>query len=261
MSRGVVYLYYLSLINILCVCLFLLYFFFFFSSRRRHTRCALVTGVQTCALPISVILVENTIQGVLEEMAERDDELDGTAIPDFKALMRRALGQMTTISRRENGQVLRANIAENDPGLRQAVENIRAMIDALPDLPSSAIDVVRERLAAEGFTCDEITGRTFECREGRIVRRAASDKTVIKNRFNAGEIDALVVNAAGCTGIDLHAGARFADQRRRVLISLQPPADISKEIQALGRVNRYDPVIGPRIASVLSGLPIEIRPG
>src|SRR3546814_6046811 len=32
----------------------LLYFLFsfFFSSRRRHTRCALVTGVQTCALPI-----------------------------------------------------------------------------------------------------------------------------------------------------------------------------------------------------------------
>src|SRR3546814_2691195 len=32
----------------LCVCCC----FFFFSSRRRHTRCALVTGVQTCALPI-----------------------------------------------------------------------------------------------------------------------------------------------------------------------------------------------------------------
>src|SRR3546814_6034729 len=36
---------------------FLCYFYFcilyfFFSSRRRHTRCALVTGVQTCALPI-----------------------------------------------------------------------------------------------------------------------------------------------------------------------------------------------------------------
>src|SRR3546814_1500904 len=27
-------------------------YFFFFSSKRRHTRCALVTGVQTCALPI-----------------------------------------------------------------------------------------------------------------------------------------------------------------------------------------------------------------
>src|SRR3546814_1383889 len=31
---------------------YLLFSFFFFSSRRRHTRCALVTGVQTCALPI-----------------------------------------------------------------------------------------------------------------------------------------------------------------------------------------------------------------
>src|SRR3546814_19394251 len=31
--------------------------FFFFSSRRRHTRCALVTGVQTCALPISILRI------------------------------------------------------------------------------------------------------------------------------------------------------------------------------------------------------------
>src|SRR3546814_9038764 len=31
-------------------------FLFFFSSRRRHTRCALVTGVQTCALPILIFI-------------------------------------------------------------------------------------------------------------------------------------------------------------------------------------------------------------
>src|SRR3546814_7975268 len=41
-------------------CVMFLYLFsifcFFFSSRRRHTRCALVTGVQTCALPISIAL-------------------------------------------------------------------------------------------------------------------------------------------------------------------------------------------------------------
>src|SRR3546814_1299827 len=36
---------------------------FFFSSRRRHTRCALVTGVQTCALPIFFILIGNLIGG------------------------------------------------------------------------------------------------------------------------------------------------------------------------------------------------------
>src|SRR3546814_3115486 len=32
---------------------------FFFSSRRRHTRCALVTGVQTCALPICFISTDD----------------------------------------------------------------------------------------------------------------------------------------------------------------------------------------------------------
>src|SRR3546814_6270224 len=34
---------------------------FFFSSRRRHTRCALVTGVQTCALPISRITMPRSM--------------------------------------------------------------------------------------------------------------------------------------------------------------------------------------------------------
>src|SRR3546814_20836366 len=36
-------------------CVLIVNVFFFFSSRRRHTRCALVTGVQTCALPISYV--------------------------------------------------------------------------------------------------------------------------------------------------------------------------------------------------------------
>src|SRR3546814_6859191 len=39
---------------VLIVCFSRSVFLFFFSSRRRHTRCALVTGVQTCALPIYV---------------------------------------------------------------------------------------------------------------------------------------------------------------------------------------------------------------
>src|SRR3546814_18702017 len=38
---------------------------FFFSSRRRHTRCALVTGVQTCALPIYLAHQEGRGTGAL----------------------------------------------------------------------------------------------------------------------------------------------------------------------------------------------------
>src|SRR3546814_2902126 len=40
---------------VLLICYFLL--IICFSSRRRHTSCALVTGVQTCALPISIAVV------------------------------------------------------------------------------------------------------------------------------------------------------------------------------------------------------------
>src|SRR3546814_8104813 len=35
----------------------------FFSSRRRHTRCALVTGVQTCALPICRMAMLSIVGG------------------------------------------------------------------------------------------------------------------------------------------------------------------------------------------------------
>src|SRR3546814_1196332 len=48
----------LALCGFLCFCV---------SSRRRHTRCALVTGVQTCALPISVGSVERAAElGIAE---------------------------------------------------------------------------------------------------------------------------------------------------------------------------------------------------
>src|SRR3546814_7617606 len=42
-----------------------LLWFLFVSSRRRHTRCALVTGVQTCALPICYLAFPETQTGAL----------------------------------------------------------------------------------------------------------------------------------------------------------------------------------------------------
>src|SRR3546814_6966807 len=46
-----------------CVCCV-----FFFSSRRRHTRCALGTGVQTCALPISDVLGGAAEEGINHDL-------------------------------------------------------------------------------------------------------------------------------------------------------------------------------------------------
>src|SRR3546814_8044537 len=45
--------------------------FVFFSSRRRHTRCALVTGVQTCALPICTITILDDGDGMDEGELDR----------------------------------------------------------------------------------------------------------------------------------------------------------------------------------------------
>src|SRR3546814_4398678 len=58
------------------MCMFFYFYFpsfrfFFFSSRRRHTSCALVTGVQTCALPIS------------EQHRSRRDGVGGEALRHF----------------------------------------------------------------------------------------------------------------------------------------------------------------------------------
>src|SRR3546814_2629720 len=45
---------------------------FFFSSRRRHTRCALVTGVQTCALPIFNSLGDDGLLGAVVKALEAE---------------------------------------------------------------------------------------------------------------------------------------------------------------------------------------------
>src|SRR3546814_12248440 len=56
---------------------------FFFSSRRRHTRCALVTGVQTCALPIYPgRRDEAIIDGLAGKDRPRGHRLDGLDLGD-----------------------------------------------------------------------------------------------------------------------------------------------------------------------------------
>src|SRR3546814_2151300 len=47
---------------------------FFFSSRRRHTRCALVTGVQTCALPIFQQCLDGMTADVTGSAGDEDRE-------------------------------------------------------------------------------------------------------------------------------------------------------------------------------------------
>src|SRR3546814_5997380 len=65
---------------------------FFFSSRRRHTRCALVTGVQTCALPIftfrSVGFLGKLIGEAIEEIDRKPVEaIEATGASRAKVIL------------------------------------------------------------------------------------------------------------------------------------------------------------------------------
>src|SRR3546814_8641458 len=61
------------------ICFYCSVIFFFFSSRRRHTRCALVTGVQTCALPILFTFSAQPTPGAREQVrvqVDNEEELN-----------------------------------------------------------------------------------------------------------------------------------------------------------------------------------------
>src|SRR3546814_3435234 len=82
----------------MCLYLFLVYdvnlyvhlFFFFCSSRRRHTRCALVTGVQTCALPISAMPLSPVGDKGIAVETEAERRLNGNHACALYGFARRA---------------------------------------------------------------------------------------------------------------------------------------------------------------------------
>src|SRR3546814_1290898 len=71
-------------------------FRFFFSSRRRHTRCALVTGVQTCALPISEIEIAEMDSDYYAGQAEQGVEGAEARLAESRARLDSAERQLAT---------------------------------------------------------------------------------------------------------------------------------------------------------------------
>src|SRR3546814_7693976 len=98
---------------------------FFFSSRRRHTRCAVVTGVQTCALPILQVgaLFELFSNGTGEAFLNGKIEDPSLAAPLYISAFRQ-----------EDGSY---NVVWSRPTRRRdlASEMARKADDALPPLP------------------------------------------------------------------------------------------------------------------------------
>lgn len=204
-----------------------------------------------------VVMVDNTVQAVLEEVAQGN-----ASKPDFKAVVHRTFSQLTKtyVSITGDSENLPEVVEDDqDDSLLAMINRVRMMIDNLPDLSASVIDVIKSRIEQEGFSIGEITGRNIEYRDGEVVTRKDRDKTTIKNGFNSGKNDGLIINVSSATGVDLHASNRFKDQRRRVFIEAQAPQSVQRQIQSYGRTSRRDQASFPRIELLSAGLPSEIR--
>ena len=138
-------------------------------------------------------------------------------------------------------------------------------------IPISPIDYIQSRLQAEGFRVGEVTGRkdilnyqenggmTYQVRSASELKTNAKIETVRK--FNSGEIDVVILNKSGATGISLHTSETFSDQRPRHMNILQAAGDINEFVQMLGRVNRTGQVVPPNYSLIMADIPAEKRPG
>ena len=138
-------------------------------------------------------------------------------------------------------------------------------------IPLSSIDYIKHRLAQSGYKADEITGRSNIINYGEAGEQLyglrpqsqikAQGKINVVERFNSGQLDVVILNRSGATGINLHASEKYSDQSVRHLIMAQPERDINQVMQMLGRVNRFGQVVEPKITLVVADIPAEKRLG
>lgn len=161
-------------------------------------------------------------------------------------------------------------------------------------IPIAPIDQIKSIIKAGGFKINEITGRqrniVFESgdySEGVIENREIKKTDVVVREFNENELDCLIINQSGATGISMHALPiknkvdivypatkneageiienaptsleNKREVKKRAMIITQMELDINKEVQKLGRVNRTGQVYQPEYTYIISAIPSESR--
>ncbi|MEX3556872.1 MAG: strawberry notch C-terminal domain-containing protein [Burkholderia sp.] len=233
-----------------------------------------------------VIVLESTMEQLLREViaeyslddtADDGDELsaEGAAAIrsrgpielgeglSFKMVLHRTLDRLSFMQTTDRYGV-RERQALTSKESHAAIASIRGLIEAMPDLPVSPIDSVRQAITSGGYVCSELSGRklsiTLQGDTWTADVRAEMPKAEIVRGFNVGRDDAVILSRAGSTGVSLHSSSQFPDQRQRVLIELQLPLDIVKRMQFFGRVNRRGQVNSPIIETLSTGLVGQARP-
>jgi len=146
-------------------------------------------------------------------------------------------------------------------GLDWAVDEIQDIMkqarETLSALPGSPYDYVYDRLTQAGVKVGELSGRSVRVaykgdpRQDDTVaviesrQMSAADRNKVRDEFNNGLRDVLLYNSSAATGVDMHAGETFADQRQRVFLGWQAAQDVTVQVQAFGRINRTGQMTQP----------------
>jgi hypothetical protein len=232
-----------------------------------------------------VITVANTLEAFISEYAQAEGLGIGSKIEaSFADILTRYLEKTRTV-RIKNGDGSQTvqyltNEQLGEEGL-DAYTEARDFIEGLKlSVPLSPIDRIKQLIEAAGYSIGEVTGRQTIVDENGVLRKrpkaemntAGKKNTIAK--FNGGQIDALIINRSGSTGLSMHASETFADQRRRVMVIAQAELDINNHMQMLGRINRTGQVSTkgnapadfaatwglPRYVQMTADVPIELRP-
>lgn len=223
-----------------------------------------------------VITVANTMGAFLKSYAEENDVKRGDPVDlSFRDVLSRYLERTRrlTIKRPDNTTYHYTIPMSALPGVMQkAYRDAEKLIEAIDtsNLPISPIDWLHFRLAKAGYRVSEITGRkeileyagpdnaSFSERLDSEVSPAG--RRVNIDKFNRGDIDVMILNRAGSTGLSLHASSKFKDQRRRRMIIAQAELNIDVHMQMLGRVHRTGQVVPPAFVQAYADVPAEARP-
>lgn len=219
-----------------------------------------------------VSTMESHIQRYAEEKGLRPGDLIDLTFTD---LLRHNLERSRDVITRDyQGEREKRPMTDDELGFLavDAYEEAMALINDtdLSNVPISFLDYEQKQLDQAGVKVGEITGRSVQLEYGDAgssptyqVRPDAERNTQAKVStvagFNNGQLDALTINAAGFTGISIHASERYADQSQRHLVMSQAHSDINQVIQLFGRVHRFGQVQTPEITVVVSDLPAERR--
>src|SRR3546814_5191211 len=136
---------------------------FFFSSRRRHTRCALVTGVQTCALPISHFPTYNSVDRLASRLRQlypyiADLERMATAkgIPIAAPFQGARIGAFTVLAPTPGRYFDCLLRSEKTPEVTVEVENaLGGMLSGLARIGRGLVNYARGAWGYEVFSPEE----------------------------------------------------------------------------------------------------------